>query len=771
MEKEILVAITVPSDQVEKATAAIAANVEQVERLKTQQEVLAKTVGKTDKEYIKNNATIKRLNAEIRQNERTLIAAEKATKSNDGSIRALRDQLSSATAAYNNLSKEERENTAVGVQLQKQTRSLSDELKKLEGAVGNNTRNVGNYSEGFKAAVTAQNGMAGSALKLFDTMRANPILFIVGLFTQLIQKVGSMQAVTDALNKVMIPLNTVFDRFVGIIQNLVSGGLKDFGKALIEWVVSPLRGVSKIIMGIVSGDMEQLKEGLQDVTQNFRTAANAVKGFGSELSDAWKQGERLAEITKQLTLQKGELELLEAKITEEMQQQEEIARNTAKTTAEREAAARRVEQLAGQRLAQQLKIQDLLIEEAKIKAAQNDTDDAAQLSLNKLIAERASLISRSNKATALLRNQVSALQKADQARAAAAAKATAEAEKREAERVKRESEMLEISRRKEAEDNAKSRLSTAIKTAEAETQIALNELKRQFVEGKILREEYDEGITAIQRSALVLRETMLKEFELTEEERQLTGDEFQKALLADLTEKRIAAEQSVLNEKIKATEESTQKQLEADRLLEESNKQRRAMEMAAANQTLANTLEIVGRESAAGKAVASFQAALNAYQAYTAALALPLPPPIPQILAASNLALGLAQVARINSTPPPKFADGVIGLDGPGNATSDSIDAKLSRGESVMTAKATGVFAPVLAEMERMVGNRPNYNYRGGRFARGVIGAQGMAANMAGLNTEPSVTRAIEGLTVVTKITDIDRVNKRRERVARVTEF
>ena len=51
-------------------------------------------------------------------------------------------------------------------------------------------------------------------------------------------------------------------------------------------------------------------------------------------------------------------------------------------------------------------------------------------------------------------------------------------------------------------------------------------------------------------------------------------------------------------------------------------------------------------------------------------------------------AQGASQLAIINRTVP-RFAKGVINLKGPGTGTSDSINAKLSRGESVMTAKET----------------------------------------------------------------------------------
>jgi len=61
------------------------------------------------------------------------------------------------------------------------------------------------------------------------------------------------------------------------------------------------------------------------------------------------------------------------------------------------------------------------------------------------------------------------------------------------------------------------------------------------------------------------------------------------------------------------------------------------------------------------------------------------------ILAAVAAGVGAAEIAVISSQPVPSFAKGVIDLNGKGTATSDSIDAKLSKGESVMTAKETQI--------------------------------------------------------------------------------
>jgi hypothetical protein len=60
-------------------------------------------------------------------------------------------------------------------------------------------------------------------------------------------------------------------------------------------------------------------------------------------------------------------------------------------------------------------------------------------------------------------------------------------------------------------------------------------------------------------------------------------------------------------------------------------------------------------------------------------------------------ALAIKQMSLIDSAQFPEgFKEGVIDLNGPGTGTSDSIPARLSRGESVMTAEETKRYKPVL---------------------------------------------------------------------------
>lgn len=74
---------------------------------------------------------------------------------------------------------------------------------------------------------------------------------------------------------------------------------------------------------------------------------------------------------------------------------------------------------------------------------------------------------------------------------------------------------------------------------------------------------------------------------------------------------------------------------------------------------------------------------------------------------ASGIATILSNIAAaISTVKSAKFAQGGS-VVGPGSGTSDSIPAMLSNGESVMTAAATSMFAPLLSAFNQMGGGIP----------------------------------------------------------------
>lgn len=149
MADEKVVVIRLELDTNEYTQKAIDLN-KQIKELKIQQSDLKKSNQDTGLEYQRNAEILKRLSKELAQTNKVIDDVTRSNKANAGSNEQLRAQLSVLTYQYNNLSKEERENTTRGKEMQQQVASLTETLKANESAVGDNRRNVGNYAGALK---------------------------------------------------------------------------------------------------------------------------------------------------------------------------------------------------------------------------------------------------------------------------------------------------------------------------------------------------------------------------------------------------------------------------------------------------------------------------------------------------------------------------------------------------------------------------------------------------------------------------------------------
>lgn len=105
-----------------------------------------------------------------------------------------------------------------------------------------------------------------------------------------------------------------------------------------------------------------------------------------------------------------------------------------------------------------------------------------------------------------------------------------------------------------------------------------------------------------------------------------------------------------------------------------------------------------------------------------------------------------------------KFATGGD-VTGEGTATSDSIPAMLSNGESVMTAKATSMFAPILSAFNQAGGGVPIYGQQAGSKA---MGEDMLAKSFAkGLASMPSPVVAVTEIEAVqNRVKVIENINR-----------
>lgn len=206
------------------------------------------------------------------------------------------------------------------------------------------------------------------------------------------------------------------------------------------------------------------------------------------------------------------------------------------------------------------------------------------------------------------------------------------------------------------------------------------------------------------------RRQMLEQEQLEAEARIMSEVENEEERNQRLFELREAFNQKRLELEKKFSEEETkQRKAEAAKALKiEQEKYTAAGQLTNA---AAKALEAFGNESKAltalSKTLALATVAINTGKAISEAIAANAGKPwgfatiatvIAQILSAMTSATSI-----INSA---KFATGGL-VSGPGTGTSDSIPAMLSNGESVMTARATGMFAPLLSTLNQLGGGVP----------------------------------------------------------------
>ena len=177
---------------------------------------------------------------------------------------------------------------------------------------------------------------------------------------------------------------------------------------------------------------------------------------------------------------------------------------------------------------------------------------------------------------------------------------------------------------------------------------------------------------------------------------------------------------------------------------------------------LSKVFEAFGEENEklakAGKILALGEIAVNTGKAIAAGVAQasaagPWPANIAAI--ATTVTTVLANIAAaVKSVKSAKFATGGL-VTGPGSGTSDSIHAQLSNGESVMNAKTTSMFGPLLSSL----------NQAGG----GIAFNPGLGGQREGYEFLASAVAA--GMKSVNLRVGVDEVTRVQDRVAQIKEI
>lgn len=743
-------------------------------------------------------------NDAIRIINRTVQNQIKQEKEQEGSLKALRAELSNLTAEYDALSEAERKG-ASGEELKNKINEVTDALKGGEEETQRYYRNVGNYEEAIKSAVSSnipfigtliqtQDEMgsvkagavaAGAAVKNFSktllALLANPIVAILTAISVVIMAVAkgikSSEENTSRWNAVLAPLKMALDAVGKVLQIVASGILSvvEAGGKMMGWITKQLEKLpvlGKYVAEVnkeneryiamakeqaaIDRDTRNLqvqnaKNALQIATLKAK-ADDELNVSAKERMEAIREANRLEEEAskKNYELAKRRYEL--------MVQQNAMAENTKETN---DAIAQAEVEMYNALTEYQDKRGELLGREVslanEIKSAEKEKSDAAiaakqkeleavraaedamlalvkdgrdkqskeiTLQYNRQIEDlRTRLKTETDltvKARQAINDQIKAL---EQQKAAELQKLSEEELQKEIDnRTKLISLQLEAVK-KGSEQEYQLRMQQLLSQRDAE--LADKELTEQMklaivdkydkqIDDLILQREQE--ISDKQQEAVRLRmeneimqlqQSGASELEILQEQASQKLE-----LLNNIQQQEGESEQEFLNRKLQANQEYIDaKKAIADKEVEIEQVKFQAIETITSG--LSSAFETLGENNKTfailSKTLALAEIAINTGKALAAGIAQAQSVPFPANLAAiaTTVATILSNIAVATKTvKSAKFATGGL-VTGPGTGTSDSIPAQLSNGESVMTARATSMFAPLLSSFNQMGGGVP----------------------------------------------------------------
>jgi len=301
---------------------------ERVKNASSQAEVLAATQkeqNKLDQERIRLQARLSSLNSnEAQEIQKLKVAIENKNKSMkeaarlddsaEGSVNKMRSRLKELTAEYNKLSASARKDASPAI------KKLTDELKKAESAIGNNTRNVGNYGSAL-SSLPGPLGMAVTGVQRLITASKAFIATPIGaVIAAVATAIGTLTAWFKRSEEGQNALNTAVKTF-GVVLNNILDIAGDVGEALF--------GVFKNIKSIFTGE-KSLKEALHDTGQGFKQVGTNVKNLVRETKEELKVARELAELensnikrTREWGVEKAKIDAQIAALREDAEKRDE----------------------------------------------------------------------------------------------------------------------------------------------------------------------------------------------------------------------------------------------------------------------------------------------------------------------------------------------------------------------------------------------------------------------------------------------------------------
>lgn len=586
-----------------------------------------------------------------------------------GSLRALRAELSNVTKQYDELSEEERR-AAKGMELQSKIKVITAQLKNSEQETGRFYRNVGNYANGFVEAFTRMGGSMGKlqgpigiVKNGFTALSSTPIIAILGALVSIIQKVisslKSSEATMNAVTTALAPLNAGSRLLTKVMQALGNGLAKVITK-LTEWADK---------LGLINEAMKTEQQLVKDeIALQQREREVTMQNADSQL----KVSQLKAQAADKLNYSaKERIALLEQALAEE------------------EAIAKREMDLAKERYRIQVE-QSKLAENSKEENDQLAESYAAMREAEKSYFDKsreltAQLVEAKKQMAAETAKAADASIKAAESELTALAKAQGLTDEQIAHQLELRQREIEA-RLKLVEKGSLDEYTLKQQQLKAEYDIDMQRLANE--EGadeliKLRREQFTKDMTDLEHT--------------WEAEAQAVADELlQQSLNA------IMAEQEARK---KAYDEMVQQELEKQKLAEDT-----AYAFSDVAGSIAGMLQTFGEENRElarlSKVIALAQIAIETgvatAKAISAAMSKGIPAGLVDIAVATSAIIS-GMTSAISTVKSAKFASGGY-VTGPGTGTSDSIPARLSNGESVINAKSTAMFGPLLSSLNQAGG-------------------------------------------------------------------
>ena len=636
-----------------------------------------------------------------------------------GSLRALRAELSNVTKQYDELSEEERR-AAKGMELQSKINAITSQLKNSEQETGRFYRNVGNYANGFVEAFTRMGGSMGKLqgpINLvkngFNAISATPHIAILGALVTVIQKViqslKSSEATMNAVATAMAPLNAGGRLLTKVMQALGNGVAKVVTK-LTEWadklglINDAMKTEQELTKAEIALQLREREVMVQNAEASLKVsklraeAADKINHSAQERIDLLKQAmaEEEGIAKRELELAKERNRILEeqSKLAENSKEEnDELARSRAAVFEAEKAYYDKTRELQAQivEATNQIRSEEKAASAARIKNAENEMKAVA-------------------KAAGLTEEQ---LQK-----------------------------QLDI-RQREVE----ARLKLVEEGSLAEYHLRQEQLQAQL-DADLQRLASEEGTDNLIK---LRREQFLQDMAALDTEWYDAAQAEADAFVNEVLEGIWAEEEA----RRKALEEQKAQELEKQQLAVDT-----AQAFGAVAGSIAGMLQTFGEENKElaklSKVIALAQIAIETGVATAKGISSAMSVPFPANLAAIATTIATiisGMTSAISTVKGAKFATGGL-VSGPGTGTSDSIPARLSNGESVINAKSTAMFGPLLSSLNQAGGGVAFNPAAGGQREGYEFLAAAVAAGMK--NVKLSV-----GVDEITRVQD--RVDTIRE--------